>query len=435
MIPDLFGCAEEVAALMAALFPLHRGIAGAANRETLRLLQTVAPMAVREYPSGKRIYDWVIPPEWDLRHAHIADAAGRILVDAADSPLHVVTGSAPVDAVMTGKALLPRLHSLPGQPDAIPYRTDYYQGGWGFCVSHRQLLRDFHPEETYHVLIDASTTFGAMSAGELFLEGESSRTLLISTYICHPAMANDNLSGMVVAALVARALAAMPRKRSYQFVWAPETIGALAWCHDNADALRSIDGGVVVTTCGGTGSYGYKQAFKEDHYLNHLVEAVFYDAGISFLTYPFAPVGSDERQFSSPGFRIPTVSITKDKYYEYPAYHTSLDDLSCVSARQLMETASLYLALIRRIDDLVFYRRTNPYGEPMLSRHGLYATLGGGYLAGSTRADDALLRNWILFLSDGSVPLEQIARRSGAPLERVFALAAELADAGLLERA
>ena len=252
-------------------------------------------------------------------------------------------------------------------------------------------------------------------------------------------MANDNLSGLLAAAFLARdlSLGKKPR-RTWRFIFVPETIGAIAYLWHNQSALRSVRGGLVVTTCGGPGPFGYKQSFLGNHLVDRAVNLVFRDIKIDPITYPFAPDGSDERQYSSPGFRIPVVTITKDKYYEYPEYHTSLDNLDFVNGRQIAETLALYQAAIKILDSNNTYLSTVQFGEPQLGRRSLYPPMGGAINQPGTRGEKQATQDldaitWLLFLSDGKNDLLTVAERSEISFDRVIDAANILLHAGLLE--
>lgn len=416
------------------LFPLCRSITGEPNRETLRILQEIVPLVIHEVPTGTVVYDWVIPDEWSIDNAWIADADGYRLVDFQENNLHIMSYSEPVDAVMDWDELKPHIHTHPELPDAIPYRTSYYERDWGFCVTHSQYeLLEKHKKLT--VLIESELKPGSLSYGEFLIPGRSSREILISCYICHPSMANDSLSGVVLTAFLARHIANIrDRQWSYRVVFVPETIGAITYCSRNEIAMKAIDIGLVITTVGGPGPFGYKQSFDGKHPINRLIQEVFADSEEEFITYPFDIHGSDERQYSSLGFRINVATISRDRYYEYAFYHSSLDNLNFVTAEQIFETLMLYLRLVEKLELRRIYQNTIPFGEVMLSRHDLYSTIGGLYRpepSGHTNLDLVL---WLLFLCDGRVSLDDIALHLGVEPERIASLSEDMVSKGILER-
>ncbi|WP_171817397.1 DUF4910 domain-containing protein [Sulfuritalea hydrogenivorans] len=416
------------------LFPLCRSITGNPNRETLRVLQELIPLAIHDVPSGTAVYDWTIPDEWNIRDAWIADASGRRMVDFRVSNLHVVSYSEPVNAVMDWVELQPRLHRHPELADAIPYRTSYYRRDWGFCVTHAQFAEMKKQRGPFTVVIDSELKPDALSYGEYLVPGRSTEEILLSCYICHPSMANDSLSGVLLTAFLARHIAGLKNRHwSYRIVFVPETIGAVAYCARNEAAMKRIDLGLVITTVGGPGKFGYKQSFDPSHPINAMIEEVLAETGTEFITYPFDIHGSDERQYSSQGFRINAATICRDRYYEYPYYHSSLDDLSFVTAKQIAETLKVYVRLIKKLEARRIYRNRIPHCEVMLSRHDLYPATGGAQrpeLGGRSELDLIL---WLLFLCDGKLDLDRIAARLEVPLAELAPIADRLAGKGVLE--
>lgn len=428
---------SEIDRYLKSLFPICRSITGNGNRESLKILQKIVPLEIKEYQSGTPVYDWVIPDEWIVRDAWIKDASGNKLVDFQASNIHLVGYSAPIHQKMTFAELKDHLQYRDDLPDAIPYRTSYYKRDWGFCVTKPQYETLKQVEEVLDVFIDSDfKKNGSLTIGELLIPGELDEEILISTYICHPSMANDNLSGIVMTAFLAREMLNRPPSRhGYRIVWVPETIGAISYCAFNEAAMKKIRQGLVVTCVGGPGKFGYKQGFDPGHAINAAIEETFRASDIDdFLTYPFDIHGSDERQYSSQGFSINVASVTKDRYYEYSYYHTSLDDLSFISADNVARSLDLHLDVLKRLnewDDGPIYRRQDPHCEIMLSKHDLYPAMGGALLPKSqiTQLD---LRLWLLFLCDGERPLYAIARRLNVPLAHLKREACFLEQKGLL---
>lgn len=445
---------KEIDRYLHRLFPICRSLTGEGNRESLRILQEIAPFEIFEFPSGTKVFDWTIPKEWEIRDAYIKGKRKERLIDFKDSNLHVMGYSHPVRGQMTLNELTPHLYYKEDLPCAIPYRTSYYKEDWGFCLSYEQyksLVQDGGP---FEVLIDSSFKDGSLTVGELLIEGKTQNEILISTYICHPSLANDNLSGMVLTAFLAKEL--LSRKNlncSYRIIFVPETIGAIAYCAMNEKAIKEIDIGLVVTTVGGPGKFGYKQSFNEDHPINSLIEETFRESGHDFVTYPFDIHGSDERQYSSPGFRVNTATICKDKYYEYSFYHTSLDNLELVRAEYIQESLDVYLKLIDRIEvesdfsgaeceklpedssfQKSYFLSRCSNCEVMLSKRGLYPEVGGGLLPGHTAQSQLDLILWLLFYCDGSWSIEQISRKIRVPVGELTQTALLLEEKGLLER-
>jgi aminopeptidase-like protein len=413
---------SEVDDYLKRLFPITRSITGDGNRETLRILQELIQLEIKEYPSGTEVYDWTIPDEWNVKDAWIKDANGNKLVDLKQSNIHLVSYSETVHKKITFQELKERLHTHPDLPDAIPYRTTYYKRDWGFSVTHKQYLALENAIGLLEVKIDSSfKSDGGLSIGEMLIPGISKKEILISTYICHPSLANDNLSGALMTAFLARYLLKQKNNWSYRIVWIPETIGAIAYCAMNESVVKNIDMGLVITTVGGPGSLGYKQSWQSDHPINKIVEEVLSKDEKEFFTYPFDIHGSDERQYSSQGFRINMATISKDHYYEYPQYHTSLDNLSFVNGKQIVETLGIYTKVIKKIEERCIYRKIIPNCEVMLSKHDLYPKHGGMFkpdVNGYTELDTIM---WFLFYCDGQLTVNEIANKINV-------------DAGLIEK-
>lgn len=429
---------EEIDHYLERLFPINRSLTGEGNRETLHILQELVPLKIIEVPSGTEVYDWTIPGEWKITDAWIKNDRGEKIIDLNDSNLHVMGYSIPVHKTMSFAELEKRLHYLEKLPEAIPYRTSYYNEDWGFCLTHEQFKRHFRDGESYEVCIESEIFDGSLSMGELLIGGRSDKEYLFSSYICHPSMANDNLSGVLTAIFLARYLWERRSKLhySYRFVFAPETIGAIAYSAMNEEAMKRIDEGFVLTTCGGPGPFGYKRSWRNGGSIDRLVERVFEENAIPFVTYPFEVRGSDERQYATQGFRIDTATITREKYYEYDYYHTSLDNLDFVKAEYIGETLELYIQLIEKMERRLFYKNSVPCGEVMLSRHGLYPEIGGAFnqlvekRSGKSELDLILE---ILFYADGKLDREALAEKTGVEMEIVEQVARKLIEKKILE--
>jgi len=357
------------------------------------------------------------------------------LVDHKENNLHVVGYSRPLRERMTFEQLAPKLHYLPELPDAIPYRTSYYNNDWGFCVTTAQYEELQSSKGPFEVVIDSEfLPKGSMSVGELYVQGKRQDEYLVSTYICHPSMANDNLSGVLTTALLAtNMIDAGTPEHSWRFLFVPETIGPLAYLKHNEEIVGNVKGGLVVTCCGGPGRFGYKESYLGDHIMDRSVRLVFRDLGIEPIRYPFTPSGSDERQYSSPGFRIPVVSVCKDKYHEYREYHTSLDNLDFVTGEQICQSLDVYIGLQKILDNNCVYRSNYSKGEPNLGKRGLYPKMGGANkqvgldkTSGNRNYSDLDAISWLMFLSDSSNDLVTIAEASDVPFDEIQRIASLL---------
>lgn len=416
-------------ALAARLYRIPRSLAGPGVRETLALLAEHAPIDRRELPSGTPVADWEVPREWVLRSARLTAPDGRVIADAALHNLHVLNYSAGFRGRLALPELRPHLFSLPDRPDAIPYRTSYWRESWGFCLPHRVV--ESLPEGEYEVEIDAEHVDGAMSWGEACLAGERADEVLLSTHLCHPQMANDNLSGLVVMTALAAELAARPRRRlSYRFLFAPGTIGAIAWLATNGEKLGAIRHGLVTAGLGDAGAFHYKKTRSGDAAIDSIAPRALRRAGFEVAVEEFVPFGYDERQYNAPGYRLPVGSLTRTPWGRYPEYHTSDDDLDFVRPENLEQSLAAFRAVVDELEAREVWVNRKPFGEPRLGRHGLYRAIGGDD-AGRER-ELALL--WVLNLADGDHDVEQIVERSRMPADRIREAIDALAAAGLIER-
>jgi aminopeptidase-like protein len=422
---DLDG--NAMMALIQELFPICRSITGNGVRQTLEILRRYILLEVHEVPSGTPVLDWTVPREWNIRDAYIASDNGTRVVDFTANNLHIVQYSLPIDAVISLAELRPHLHTLPNQPDWIPYRTSYYTENWGFCLSHRQLSS--LSDGFYHVVIDSDLIPGHLTYGELVIPGETADTVLFSTHICHPSLANDNLSGIAVATMLACHLKTIPLHYTYRFLFIPGTIGSLTWLARNEDKVRSIVHGLVLSCLGDSGGMTYKQSRRGNAEIDRIVAHALTHDGVSHRITHFVPYGYDERQYCSPGFDLPVGCLMRTPNSEYPEYHSSADNLSLLRPQNLAHSLAVLQRVIAIIEGNVVYRNRKPKGEPQLGRRGLFATVGGHRKA----SDDQMALLWVLNLADGNHSLLDIAERAEFPFERIRAAADVLLAADLLE--
>jgi aminopeptidase-like protein len=413
--------------LMRRLFPLCRSLTGDGVRATFDALEAEIPITRTEIPSGTRVFDWIVPDEWNVRDAYIADSDGRRVVDFRRSNLHLVSYSEPVRTTLPLEALRERLHTLPEQPDVIPYRTSYYERTWGFCLSHKQLLE--LPPGNYEVVIDSTLEPGYLPYAELAIEGAGKGEVLVSTYVCHPSLANDNLSGIAVATMLARELLERSLRHTYRFLFAPGTIGPLAWLHENRERVDRIEHGLTVSCIGDSGNnLTYKLSRRGDAEVDRAMEIVLRDSGAPYRMLPWEPWGGDERQFCSPGFNLPVGCLMRTPHGEFAGYHTSADGLGRIQPESLAEAVEVCLELVDVLETNRSFSNLSPYGEPQLGRRGLYRSAGGAVAT----PDDERALLWVLNQSDGQSTLVDIARRSGLRYPVVRRAAERLKQAGLL---
>ncbi len=409
--------------LIADLLSPMRSITGEGVRTTLRTVARAlgpeVPLTVHEVPSGAPALDWAVPREWNVGSARLIGPDGKTVVDAADNPLHLLGYSTPVRARMPLDELRPHLFSMPDRPGWVPYRTSYYNENWGFCLTDQQL--GALPDGEYEVEIDTTLTDGSLTYGEIVLPGETSDEFLITTHTCHPAMANDNCSGIATATLLARVLAAGPRRHTFRLLFIPGTIGSITWLARNRDSIDRIRHGLVLTGLGDRNDPTYKRSRRGDAAVDRAAAVALAETGRPHRVVDFSPYGYDERQFCSPGFDLPVGRFGRGQHGEYPQYHTSADDLEFVTPESLADS----FAILRRTIEICERNRTwcntAPYGEPQLGRRGLYRAIG----ATMNRQAIEMGLLWVLNLADGTRSLLDIAERA----DLLFDTAAEAADA------
>lgn len=415
-------------ALAARLWPFPRSLTGNGVRDTLAVLGEYLPgLTVHEVPSGTTVLDWVVPDEWNITEAYLVGPNGERVIDFADSNVHVVSYSEPVDQKFSLEDLQEHLHSDPELPDAIPYVTSYYNRTWGFCLTQKQ--RDVLSPGTYRAVIRSTLEPGSLTYGELVIPGETDAEVFISTYVCHPSLANNELSGPVVSVAIARWLMSLEsRKFTYRFVFIPETIGAVTYIDRHLDHLREhVVAGFNLTCIGDEGDYSYLASRHGNTPMDRIARRVV-SATPQPVIYSYLDRGSDERQYCAPGVDLPLVSLMRTKYGEYREYHTSLDDLDFVTPAGLQGGFELVRDCIAQLESSV-YVQTVVKGEPQLGKRGLYHTMHA-----RTVADEVLLRTHILAYSDGSHSVTDIAELTGRPQEQIDILVSELLDHGLVEQ-
>lgn len=417
MIINEFGGIEAYK-LVEKLFPLCRSITGKGTEDTLRIISEIIPLRITNIPTGEKVFDWVIPNEWNITDAYIMNSSGEKVIDFRKSNLHIVNYSKPIDEYLSLRELTPKLYFIKDNPDAIPYRTTYYNEDWGFCLSYNQFKN--LTEDTYHVVIKSTLVKGNLTYGEFFVAGKLKDEILFSTHICHPSMCNDNLSGISVAVAIAKYISSLPfRKYSYRIVFVPATIGAITWLSQNEDKLSNIKAGLVLALLGDNGKFNFKKSKLDNSIMNRLFNLLYNNENDDLNILNFTPYGYDERQYCSTGINLPVGRLTRTPNGEFIEYHTSKDDLNFVNVDNLDISINLIKKVINIIEKNSFYINNFPKGEPQLGRRGLYNSVAGSI----KELELAML--WVLNNADGRNDLIDIANISKIKFD-VINKAAEL---------
>jgi aminopeptidase-like protein len=416
----------ELHALVRELYPICRSITGDGVRRTLGLLQEVAPLELHEIPTGTAAFDWTVPREWNVRAARVTAPDGRVVADVDRHSLHLVSYSVPFRGRLPLEELQRHLHSLPEQPALIPYRTSYYVETWGFCLPHAE--REALPPGDYDVVVDTTLEPGSLTYGELVVPGEQPEVVQLSAHCCHPSLANDNLSGLVMLAALARILRGLRPRYTYRFLFVPGTVGTIAWLAQHEQEARRIAHGLVAACVGDAGRLTYKRSRRGDAEIDRAAAHVLAHSGAPYELRDFRPYGYDERQYGSPGFDLPVGSLTRTPHGEYPEYHTSGDDPEFVRPDRLVDTLRRYLEVFEVLEGNRTYENLAPMCEPQLGKRGLYGAVGGLRHPGEVQM--AML--WVLNQSDGRHSLLDVAERAKAPFPIVRQAADLLEQAGLL---
>tara|TARA_R110002073_G_scaffold72537_1_gene177598 strand:- start:624300 stop:625568 length:1269 start_codon:yes stop_codon:yes gene_type:complete len=390
------------------LWPINRSLTGDGNRETLSILSEIIPLNIHEVPSGTACFDWNVPPEWNVREAWVKDENDTIIVNFKVNNLHLLGYSEPFEGILTFDELKEHVYTLPKQPELIPYLTSYYSKRWGFCMSHNQ-FETLDKNGRYSIKIDSTLNEkGSMTYGDLVIKGKTRKEVLLTTYICHPSMASNELSGPLVTAFIYDQLKNKDNYYSYRFVFAPETIGSICYLSKHGEHFKDkLEAGFVVTCVGDNDNFTYKKSRRGNSLVDRAVEIVLSQTEEKFNIVDFAPRGSDERQYCSPGFNLPVGSLMRTMYGEYPEYHTSGDNKEFISFAAMEKTIDKYLEVLTVIEKNKKYINLHPYCEPQLGKRGLYPSLS------EKEKDleiDAMM--WILNFSDGQSDLIDIVKKS-----------------------
>lgn len=413
-----------------SLWSINRSLTGHGVRETLKEIQELLPpMVIKELPSGTEVFDWKVPNEWDVEEAYILTPGGEKICEFSKNNLHLVGYSIPFRGILSLEELQDHLYSLPDQPNAIPYVTSYYKERWGFCLSENDRQKLVGGD--YEVVIKSRLFPGVMNYGELFIQGRSQQEVFLSTYICHPSMANNELSGPTVTTYLAKwLLEAENLSYSYRIVFLPETIGSISYLSQNLDELKAnVFSGFNITCIGDNRAYSYLPSRNGETISDSIAKHVLRNIDADFISYTWLDRGSDERQYCSPGIDLPMASIMRSKYGEYPEYHTSLDNLQEVVTPDGLDGG--YWA-VRRALELIeknAYYRVNVFAEPQMGKRGLYPTVSTGNIAEQVRR----MMNFISYC-DGQCSLLEIADLIGVAAWELYDIVERLESEGVITK-
>ncbi|MEM4248012.1 MAG: DUF4910 domain-containing protein [Candidatus Nanoarchaeia archaeon] len=419
----------EMYELLKELFPICRSITGEGVRKTLAIISRYVPeLKVTEIPSGTQCFDWTIPEEWNIKSAFIRAPDGRIIADFAKNNLHVLSYSIPVEGYFSLEELNQHLYSDESRPGAIPYRTSYYERRWGFCISHNERLS--LKAGNYYVKIDSELKNGSLTIADAIIPGEIRKEIFFSCYLCHPSMADDSLSGVVLAARLYEHFKNRKNQHTFRFIFVPETIGAIAYLHKHGKEMkRNTNCGIVLTCLGAEGEFNYKKTRQGKHELDRIMENVLKHSNHKYKIYDFFLPGSDERQYSSPGFALP-VGALMHSYYSIPKYHSSEDNLDNVSEKCLQESFDVLRKTAEALDENCKYKTLKPYCEPFLSKYDLCGSVGANVSMQESRKRIMYLLNF----SDGYHSLLDIAEKGNFELLNLADTAKLLESKGLLKK-
>lgn len=419
---------QQMYAMAARLFPICRSLTGNGFRESLRILTDgLTDFNFFEIPTGTQVFDWVVPKEWNINGGYIETLEGKHVIDFKETNLHVMGYSVPIDCVVSREDLLRHIYTQPNQPEWIPYVTSYYKERWGFCMSEKQKLELI--DDRYHVVVESELKEGSMTLGDIVIPGETDDEIMFATYLCHPSMANNELSGPVVWRELIDYVQSMHHRRyTYRFVINPETIGSIAYLSKNLKVLQqNLRAGFVLSCVGDNRTYSYVQSKYADTLADRVIRNVLQYHYPDYKTYSFLKRGSDERQYNSAGVNLPVCAICRSKYGEYPEYHTSADDMQLISPEGLQGAFDMCVKIITTLEYNHCYRMTC-CGEPQLGKRGLYPTVSqkGSY--------DAVMAmtNFIAF-ADGKQDLISISDMIGQPVEVLAEIIDKLLTHHLLE--
>ena len=413
--------------LAGKLFPICRSITGNGFRQSLEMIREIVPeIQVFEVPSGTAVYDWTVPKEWNIRGGWIKNMQGETIIDFNDCNLHVMGYSIPVHQTISREELSEHVYTQPEQPEWIPYVTSYYKERWGFCMSERQ--KQALTDAEYEVCIDSTLEDGFLTYGELVLPGETDDEIFFSTYLCHPSMANNELSGPCVQTELIKYLKSLSHRRyTYRFVFIPETIGSITYLSRNLEALQQhVKAGFVLSCVGDNRTYSMVSTKYEDTLADRVLNNVLKFHYPDYIRYSFMKRASDERQYGSAGVDLPVCAFCRSKYHEYPEYHTSADNMDLINPEGLSGAYEVMVKVINALENNYFYQMQCKC-EPQLGKRGLYPTVSQK----GTKGDARYMQDFIAY-ADGRNDLIGISNILDIPVDKLIPIKDQLMEHHLL---
>ena len=418
---------QQLHDLARRLWPIHRSITGKGTRQTLNIIKEYLPdLKIHEVPTGTQVFDWTIPDEWNVKGAQLIGPDGGVVIDYANSNLHIVGYSIPVDTELTLEELQPYLHSIPEQPEAIPFITSYYHRTWGFCLPHNQ--REHLKPGKYKAKIDTTLEPGSLTYGELILPGKVEDEIFISTYVCHPSLANNELSGPMVATGLATWIMENPDHHyTYRFAFTPESIGAITYASRNLEQLKAnVVAGFQLTCIGDDRHYTYLASRNGNTRIDRIAKRIL-SKKPNYVEYSYLGRGSDERTYASALVDLPFISIMRTRYGDYPEYHSSEDNLETVVTPSGLQGGLDAVKECIEVLETIPVLTTTAYGEPQLGKRGLYHTM-----LNKNTSDEVMLRTNILAYADGTNSISDMSELFHEPVDTLTMMVQELVDHGLI---
>ena len=388
------------------LFPLNRSIMGPDIRKSFKKFKEKHNEFKQiEFKTGDKVFDWTVPKEWIIKEAFIEHESGKRFALFSENNLHLVGYSVPIDKVLTKNELLQKIHTHPTDKSAIPYVTSYYKEDWGFCMSSEQ-VKDL-PSGNFRVFIDSELLEGKLCLQEALIKGSSNKEIFFSSYLCHPSMANNELSGPVLLSKIIDYVKSIPDKYySYRFILLPETIGSIAYLSLRKDTLKqNVFCGFNLTCVGDERAYSHLESRLGNNIADIALSSALIDLD-NVIQYSYLKRGSDERQYCAPGIDLPLCTFCRSKFGEYDEYHSSKDNFDLVTEKGLAGSFRVMKSIIKGLE-FGIYPKVNVFCEPQLGKRNLYPNTSKIY----KDQNPAKFRMNIIAYCDGKISIFDIAKK------------------------